>query len=473
MKIKERASTSLSCVLAWRRPGWLSAALILVPLLHGCMLAPHPALPQETFSPFSAEGAQAIDPSSWWVQFHDPVLNQLVHESLQHNLSLNEARERLQQTRLELGSADLRYLPELHFVTQNVTSASGIDTFVQFGFDSTWELDLFGRKDSTLQQARGAQLAQASRQDAVEVSVIGDVVRSYLELRTAEQQLATLDHLATIDRQWLNQLQRQQNLGLVSAQDVHEVALENTRAQRSHTDWEIQKMQSAWRLALLIGQRQPDPAWLTLPAWTMPATLQLPPLPLKLLLSRPEIRLAEASIMQTAGALGMAKADLYPSLTLGLGYFFSTNETRNVTFYGELNSAPSFGPAIDIPLFDWGRRRRHEEALKAALQADLIAYRQSVRSAYVEVQNNLIALKGQADALKQQQFLLQGTSSSLQTEHQKLGLGMSSPLALWRIQHDQDEQQLQLTEASTRYDMAYIALFKSLGGAALPQDKPS
>ncbi len=437
------------------------------------MLAPHPALPQEKFSPFSSGETQTIDPSSWWIQFHDPVLNQLVSESLQNNLSLAEARQRLQQTRLELGSADLRYLPELHFVTQNVTSASGIDTFVQFGFDSTWELDLFGRKDSTLQQARGAQLAQASRQDAVEVSIIGDVVRSYLELRTAEQQLATLDHLADIDQHWLNQLQRQQTLGLASAQAVQEAALENARAQRSHTDWEIQKMQSAWRLALLIGQRQPDPAWLSTPTGAMPAELSLPPLPLSLLLSRPEIRLAEASIMQTAGALGMAKADLYPSLTLGLGYFFSTNETRNVTFYGELNSAPSFGPVIDIPLFDWGRRRRHEQALKAALQADLLAYRQSVRAAYVEVQNDLIALKGQAEALKQQQFLQQGSSLSLQTENQKLKLGMSSPLQLLRIQHDQDEQQLQLTEASTRYDMAYIALFKSLGGAALPQGKKS
>ncbi|NNM52347.1 MAG: TolC family protein [Pseudomonadales bacterium] len=463
-------------VPALNRMSLWAVALTCLVMLHGCMLAPHPDLPQETLPPLdqSALGAAGgIDPRSWWIQFHDPVLNHLVDEALRNNLSLAEARQRLQQSRRELGSADLRYLPELHFQTQNVTSASGIDTFVQFGFDSTWELDIFGRKDSTLQLARGTQLSQISRQQAAEVSVIGDVVRGYLELRTAEQQLQVLDHLAKLDQHWLSQLQRQQSLGLVTTQAIHQAAEQNAHAQLSRSVWDTQKMQSAWRLALLIGKLQPDPAWLITPTVAVQSELPLPPLPLSLLRSRPEIRQAEANIMQTAGELGLAKADLYPSLTLGFGYFFSSNETRNVTFYGELNSAPTFGPVIDIPLFDWGRRKRHEEAMKAALQADLLAYRQSVRSAYVEVQSDLIALQGRSDILKQQQSLLQGTSQSLQDETRKLALGLSSPLQLMRIQHDQDEQQLQLAEARTRYDIAYIALFKSLGGAALPQETRS
>lgn len=410
----------------------------------------------------------ALNSQSWWHTFKDPILNDLVSKAVADNIELQEAKERILHARIIVGNIDPAFLPELHARGQSVQAANGIDSFFQYGFDATWELGLFGRREGEERIASAHLQAADSSAQSIRVSVVAEVVRAYIELRTAQAQLALLEKMQTLGLKKIDLVEKRVSLGLSSTDEVSRlrIILNQEMVGLPLRRQDIEK--AAIRLALLLGQTKPDAQWFVNSTQPTLSAFSISTMPVELLHTRPEIRSAEAAVWEAGGALGVAKADLYPYVSLGSSYYFSENVTRNLSADGDLHSSPALAPIIDIPLFDWGRRRAVVKAHQSLLDAAVLHYQQTVLEGIAEVESALSTLNAQYLRLQQNQQLIESEKISLNNHQVLIGLGLSSPLQALEDEHQVLQEQLELAEVQAGHDLAFVALYKALGGAPMP-----
>ena len=217
---------------------------------------------------------------------------------------------------------------------------------------------------------------------------------------------------------------------------------------------------------MLLGRTAPDPAWLqttpppTLGHWRLEAT------PADLLRTRPEILHAQAAVLRAAGDAGVASADRYPSLAIGGSLVWSTNLTTHRQTSD--NALASIGPVIDIPLFDWGMREAQAHASEHALRASVLAYRQAVLQAAAEVETALGRLHRSEDVEAHCAAALAAVTAAEQVTDQRVALHLAGPADQADSRIARAQAALSLDQARTRRALAFVALFKALGGAPLP-----
>ena len=188
--------------------------------------------------------------------------------------------------------------------------------------------------------------------------------------------------------------------------------------------------------------------------------------------TRPEIAGAEASVIIAAGELGMSQADIYPHISFGTSLQWSLNIASNRNNTPNGNSIFSAGPGISIPLFDWGLRVAAAKAKDHHLQAAVLGYRQAVLEGVAEVENAL----GDLEQLRAREQLSRQAYAARQTQlgalQQRAALKLLSPLDLVEAQVQTLHAQQQVDRAGTERAIAYVALYKALGGAPLPSAAP-
>jgi outer membrane protein TolC len=186
--------------------------------------------------------------------------------------------------------------------------------------------------------------------------------------------------------------------------------------------------------------------------------------------TRPEIARAEADVLQTAGALALAHADLFPSIGIGGSIDWSTDIDNNHKFANTPNSIVSFGPELNIPLFDWGIRLAAKHAKDHELKASVLAYRQAVLQGVTEVETALGSLQQQQQREHHSTLAWQALQRVDQAVQTRVNLQLSSPLDLAESRIAADQAAIELADARAGHGLAYVALFKALGGAPLPAD---
>lgn len=447
----------------------VAAALLC---LAGCETVPVPQLP--TVAPAAWQqptghgGAAAPALADWWTAFNDPLLNQLVTRALAENLTLAQARSRVRQARTLAGRDNKQFLPATAIGLRPVQNVPATDAFFQGTLDATWELGLFGAREA-LDRSAGARVeaAEASRH-AASVTLVGEVVRSYVDLRSAQQQVVALQRLAELDRRAieLTDVRVRTHLAAASERDAAKGRLAQTLGQQ------VQPKQlavsAAQGLATLLGRTAPDPAWLQPGPQPRLADFSVTQVPADLLRWRPEIRLAEADVFKASGELGSARAELYPRVAIGASLVYSYNVTQNRPLSD--HSTPVFGPSIDIPLFDWGRRRAVAGARQEALDASLLAYRQAVIEGVAETEIALATLDLQRE---REQQVLAGNEALLQRAQAQATLrrlGLASDVDRVADERAATTASLELVTARAARALAAVALFKALGGAPLPTE---
>ena len=451
-----------------RHAGLLGAMLLA---LVGCA-APlprlAPPLPAQWQHALAADKASPADLHGWWHAFADPQLDQLVDQALASNLDVAQAVERLLAVRALHERAHARYLPSLSINTQDVVEPSASASYFLVGFDANWELGLFGRAEANRRSSQGALDASFADLRSTQVSLIAEVVREWIDLRTAQQQQRLLLQMRQLRQQQWQWLQTRQQLQLATpaAVDQAQAALAQADAALSAPRQTINA--SAQRLALLLGQNHPDPAWLIagkvpeLGAWRLDST------PADLLRNRPEIAHAEAEVLQAAGAQALAHAELFPSIGIGGSIDWATDIDNDKKFSNTPNNILSLGPEISIPLFDWGIRLAAKHARDHQLRASVLAYRQAVLQGVSEVETALGSLQQQAQREHHGKVAWQALQRVDKAVQTRVSLHLSSPLEHADSQIATDQAALELADARASHCLAYVALFKALGGAPLP-----
>jgi outer membrane protein TolC len=188
--------------------------------------------------------------------------------------------------------------------------------------------------------------------------------------------------------------------------------------------------------------------------------------PADLLRTRPEIRKAELNVLHAAGELGLARADLYPKLALGGSL---TSSTRMVGDIDHPNRAiPAFGPVIQWPLWDWGARHDVVDARDAALQAAVLAYRQSVFEGVAEAESALAQLERQQKRASASDKNVQALEHAQQTAGKLRGFGLADGADATAAALAAAQARLERSLAAHDLNLAFIALYKSFGGTLPP-----
>lgn len=454
-------------------------AAALCALLGACVSVNVPKLPSgdlpAQWRNASPQLGAKPDLTGWWKHFNDPQLDALVDAALRDNLDVQQAALKLRAARALEDASSATFRPHLGFNTIEQPNPQNTASYFQAGFDATWEFGLFGRSGATAHVAQAdSGAAKAELQDA-RVSLVAEVVREYLQLRAAQRSEVLLDQAAQTAQQKLRLLEVQQRLQLASALQVQQGVAAVAKAEAQRADPRVAIVQHAQALALLLGKSEPDPAWLAPQALPKPAgakvdsVASIDSLPANLLRTRPEIRYAETQVLKAAGELGIAKADMYPQLALGSSLTFAAL-VKGRTRLGDVNNTFAIGPIINIPLFDWGQRRAVRDAREDQLQAAVLAYRQAVLQGAAEVETDLAALDASGRRLGSADAEAAASQNSLSLSEKLQGLGQADALQLADAQLALTESELDREQARLAHGLAYVALYKALGGAPLPKE---
>jgi NodT family efflux transporter outer membrane factor (OMF) lipoprotein len=452
------------------RPGLFAAAIAI---LAGCSTTDvhrpqAPVLPAAWTSPVPAGAAAQPEFRAWWKAFHDPVLDALVDEALAGNLDLAIATHRLREARLQAGRAAVQFRPSFSAGARTLQDIEAADSYFHASIDMVWELGLFGAADSAREAAAADRDAAVADGQGARVAVVADVVRNYLDLQAARRQLQLLDRLAELDDRTLKLAQVRQRTWTGGADEVAQAGVQRARTRAARAAPQEAQARAAQSLAVLLGRPAPDPAWTAAGPVRAPALapFAFSSLPADLLRTRPDIQAAEAAVRKAAADVGIARSELYPRFAITGSLLYAFNITRNRRTTSD--NVPAIGPTIDIPLFDWGRRRMQVDAQEEALQSATLAYQRTVRGAVAEADGALAALAAQqhrADALAEAQPAL---AERVRAGGVQVRLGLASEydgLAARRAALQADAEWATAQDARS---LAFVALYKALGGAPLP-----
>jgi len=411
-----------------------------------------------------APSAPQPDLAGWWRALGDPALDELVGRALQGNLSLAAAGERLRAARTLLIPAEASLRPNLRFATTAAPSPDSRSSYFQAGFDAQWELGLFGRSDNIASAAAAdAGLAQVNLR-AARVALEAEVVRTWLELGEAVRRVALLDEDIVIQRQNVQLLQTRVRTHLAADAEVARARAALAQAEAARLEPLDAVQRSRRQLTVLLGDRHAVLPEVKQLASSGLDEVRVEQTPADMLRTRPEIRRAEQLALRAASAAGEARANLYPRLALG-GMLSSAWPLHSAGSGSSVHSTLALGPTLDIPLFDWGARRAVVDARDAALAAALLDYRQSVLEGLAEVQTAFAALASQRERVGTARRAREALAEFEAAAATRLRLGLADNFETGAARSARLHADLALGQAQLAQRLAFVALYKSLGGA--------
>ncbi|WP_242182195.1 efflux transporter outer membrane subunit [Sphingomonas sp. CARO-RG-8B-R24-01] len=483
---------------------FFSLALLGSTLLAGCTVGPNYHAPTMPVPPAFAErqlapapGAQ-VDPARWWAAFGDPRLDSLVERALKGSPDIAMAASRVRQARLQEISARAVGKPTVD-ATGNVSHiefsknaglssiaqafsggsgggsggtgsssgfalpGSGITTF-SVGFDSSWELDLFGGGRRGV-EAAGARVeaAEWTRRDAA-VTLAAEVAQAYFALRLDQEQIAVIQDELVSQQRSLDIAGHIARVGLVPSIDVtrQRGSITGTQARLEPIRADVRVRIHA--LGILLGvEPETLDAELARPGVPLGALPVVPAgLPSDLLRRRPDVRAAERQLAASTADIGVAVSDLYPKFNLtGVAQLLSTSLAN--LFTGNSLQLTGTG-AVQFPLLDWGRRKATIGIRKEDREQAYLRYRTTVLGALRDVEDPLARLdaeRARNAALQRAVADAQTTARSVEAQY-RTGFVTQTSLLDAQVNVLSAREQLAASNAQLRQDTA--ALFKAIGG---------
>ena len=409
----------------------------------------------------------------WWEMFGDAKLNSLEEQVNISNQNIAAADANFRAARALIRESRADYFPTVTTspsITVSRQSAANTRSNISPGrrvtnytlpFDATWEPDLWGRVRNTVRANTAEAQASAADVQNVRLSVEAELAFDYYQLRSNDAEKRLLDATIAAFQQQLELTRVRLQTGIASDEDVAqaETQLETTQAQA--TDLGIQRAQLEHAIALLTGQ---PASTFSLPAETQ---AEAPPgipvgVPSQLLERRPDIAAAERRVAAANAEIGVTKAAFFPSLVLsGTAGLESTSIASWFTWPARFFS---LGPTLSQTLFDKGRRAAATEIARADYDATVATYRQTVLTAFQEVEDNLAALRILQQELDQQNTAVASAQRALQLATDRYKSGIDSYLNVITAQATLLSSQRSAVNLQMQQMTASVELIKALGG---------
>ncbi|EUB99968.1 RND efflux system, outer membrane lipoprotein, NodT family [Rhizobium sp. CF080] len=449
-----------------------TALLLFTLVLSSCVVgpdyeSPKPLLPASWNSRKDKASSRPPELHQWWKRLQDPVLNDLVARAVQGNLDVATAKAKIREARATTQEQVGGLFPTLSSsgsTSRSRSTGSSVNNQYQAGFDSSWEIDLFGANRRAIEAAKyGEEASEAELRDTL-VTLVGDVAAYYVQVREYQELIELAERSAKSQRQTASLTRELQKAGEVTEGDVAKAEAQAAYTEADIPSYQTSYAQSVHRLSLLLGQ---SPSALD-EVLTMRKKIPLPPkptslgIPADLLVNRPDVRVAERQLAQSTARIGQAQADRYPSIGLTGSIDSSAGSLSDLGRNSTVGW--SLGPNITIPLFQGGRLKAAVDVAKAQRDQYLIAYQSTILSAMEDVQNAIIATN--QSRLKQSKLALSAMRfrRALQVSRELHQAGVTDFFTILDTERSLYSVEEDLIE--TRSDVAtyYIALHKALGG---------
>ncbi|GIX24837.1 MAG: RND transporter [Caldimonas sp.] len=438
-------------------------------------LPPQYAAPAEASS--VAQAPSEVSPH-WWTLFGDATLDDLMQAARRHNTDVQAAVARVEQAVALLSEAEALRWPTLGLRASatrqrsSELSATGTGaTFNTFELAAStgFEIDFWGRLRRASEAARAQALASDHAREVVWQTVSGLVAQTYFSLRMLDEQIAlSRDTLAS--REASLQLLRMRLQGGAAARlDVDQAEAERAEAALQLRELQRQRELARSQLALLSGQ--PDLQLAPGAVRDLPVP-PVPPagLPSSLLERRPDVRQAEALLAAANAQIGVARAAMYPSITLTGAFGGQSAELADLLKGGARIGL--LGVGLDVPIFDAGRRRAQTAQAEARQREALAAYQGAVQAAFRDVADALTNLQAARAAQADVERAAQASERALRSAQQRYEAGYSAYLELLDAQRSANAARLRVLDNHRAQLAATVELFKALGGGWTPPASP-
>ena len=465
------------------------AGLLLPLLLSGCFTVgpdykrPEVPLPNEYPEPAPAQTApEAKVPADWWRLYQDATLDELVAAGRKGNADVRLAIARVQEAEGALREVRASIFPEITgtvgYARQGVSTFSqppvpaGITTVrpnYQALLSTSYELDFWGRVSRASEAARATLLSSELSRDVVDITLAGGIAQAYFALRSLDTQIAVLDNSIRVRRESLDIARTRLQAGLAPELDVFQAQgaladalVQRREAVRSRAVIEHQLAQLAARPGIKLGSGE----LFNLPMPPVPP----PGLPSAILERRPDIRQAEQTLVAANAQIGVARAALFPTVSLTAGAGVASAEFANLVA-GPGARIWNLGVALTAPIFDAGRRSARVDQASARREQAVAGYQRAIETGFREVADALANVQQTNESEAELKDRLDAARNALELSTLRYQSGYSPYLEVLDAQRTANDAELAFVRNRQARLAFSVDLMKALGGGWTPPQK--
>lgn len=422
---------------------------------------------------------QATDYSYWWATFNDPMLNDLVRNAYEQNLTLKMAGARILEARAQLGMAQGNLFPQqqqadgAYSRTQMSSNSYPFGAFPlpkmaydnwTVGFDAAWELDFWGRYRRAVESADANLSVQLENYDNGLVILQAEVAATYIQLRTLENRLALAQKNVDLQRKTLRITRDRFEAGLVSQLDVKQAESILGGTESLLPTFEAGRRKAKNRLCILLGM--PPSAIET----TLGQSGRIPHasptvavgIPAELLTRRPDVRRAERKAAAQCEQIGIAESELYPHISITGMIAFDTEYLNQLIASNSI--AGSVGPRFRWNILNYGRLRNNIRVQDARFQQLVLDYQQTVLRANEEVENAITSFLHEQIRVKYLEASTKATAEAVELANLQYDQGLVDFQRVLDSERALVVQQDALAESQGGVATNLVAIYKALGG---------
>ena len=466
-----------------------SRALVLLPglLLAACMTPPKVApvsKPVDHRVDLGLVAAAQPPRDAWWRAYQDRQLDRLVDEALAGNPTLAEAVARLRRAQAVADATSAQRWPSVSYDAsaqrEKISGKAAVPPQYQGAsawlsselVNFSWALDFWGRQASLLRQARSGADAVALDAAAARLAIVAALVRTYIDLERSYE-LADVARREERQRQRILDITRRRVLaGLDTNVELEQAAGAVPQARVEYSTDQAAIDRDVHLLAALAGRGGGEYDRIRRPVLHEETALALPTeLPIDLLARRPDVLAARSRVGAAQAGLAAAKAEFYPNINL-LAFGGTVAAGRFANLFQGRAASYGVGPALDLPLFDAGRRRANYRANVADIDVAVTAYNQAVLTAVQQTADQLSDIKSLDVSLTQQRQSLDDAQSAFRLAVERYKAGLTTYLTVLATETQvfdalRQEATLESARASAR-----VNLLTDVGGDFRP-DSPA
>jgi multidrug efflux system outer membrane protein len=477
-----------------KQPLFLLGTLAWTLCISGCMVGPHYQRPAVN-APQVFRGATAPDvaPNStttslgdekWADVYRDPILQQLIREALANNYDVEIAAQHVLEQQDQVGITRAQQFPTVsgggtyaatglpgsltNQLNSNGNSSNISKNLFAGGFtlSAAWNLDFWGLYRHQTEAARAQLLATEWGRRMTISTVIEDVATSYFQLRTLDAELEITRSTLAARKESLQLTETLEQGGSDTLADVRQAEQLVYTAAAEIPDFERQIEQQENSLSILLG-RNPGPIIRGASETTWPDPEQVPAgIPSQLLERRPDIQQAEATLIAANANVRVAKAQLFPQLSLSGTAGIASSQLKGLVD-GKSLYGYSSGNLTQI-IFDAGELRYNLKLSQAEKQEDVIAYRQAIRQAFESVSDALIAIEKFREFREQEANLTASAEDAIRLARIRYNGGSTGYLEVLTNDTNYYSAQLNLAVAREQEAISMVQLYSALGGGWKP-----
>lgn len=466
-----------------------ATTLCLILLISGCAVGPDFKTPAAPSTQTYTEKDEALSTSQhillgqqiqaqWWTLFASPPLDETLQQAIKNNYEITTAKERLAAASEAVRAQQGSLLPQVSVGALAGNQQYGVALFgptdivipafsyYELGPSLSWTPDLFGGTRRSIERQQALADYQAHQLDATYITLTSNVVKLSLRLAAIKAELDASSQIVIADEKNLHLIQNTFKAGGNSKMDILNAKAELDRDQSLIPPLKQQQSIARHGLAILLGKAPANwtPPDFKLNDFTLPKELPLS-LPSQLVKQRPDILAAEATLHAASAAIGVATANLYPSITLSANTLQEALTPAGL--FESKNTAWSVAAGLTAPIFSGGTLTAQKRASVHIYQAALAQYQQTILHAFAEVADALTALQHDEEILNTQQHAFNNAAASLTLAQKSYQAGEVGLVELHDAERQLAAARRTLILVQYKLYLDTTELFVALGGSPI------